>query len=129
MMKKCDTSEVNSFLTLDPIDRMEHILNLPHIAFKTFTINLDKILENDKEVTFRCFLPFDTLENFTVSSYTEEKYLKIDLTHKKITNRNMILLKCTKNPLHTGKYEVFKLTSDETTENLTVGIDLYYLQK
>jgi hypothetical protein len=130
MVKTCDdVFEVETFLNLDPIDRLEHILNLRQIAFKKFIINLDKILETDKEVTFRCFLPFDTLENFTVSSYTEEKYLKIDLTHKKITNRNMILLKCTKNPLYSDKFEVFKLTSDETTENLIVEIDLHYVEK
>lgn len=127
MSKKCETYIDNSFLSLPPIMRLEHLLNLKQAKLKSINIKLDKIVENDTSIIFRCFNPFSTLEQLSAAAYIKSKYDNIEVITKSINNKNIIKLNCTKSETWTPQTEVFELTAYEPSEDLIVKLELYYL--
>jgi hypothetical protein len=128
MPKPCERYINNSFLNLPPIMRLEHLLNLKQTKLKSIHIKLDKKVENDTTIIFSCDHPFFSLEQLSATAYITSKYETIEVITKSINNKNIIQLKCTKSSTWTTQTEVFELSAYEPSEDITVKMELYYLQ-
>jgi hypothetical protein len=127
-MPSCDSIIEESFLSLSPIKRIEHILNLKRAKLKSINLKLVKISEDDKIVSFSTTLPFDTLVDVNVVSYSDTKYDSIEVSYDRNDPTNKVAIVCAKSLTWNENMEVFMLSGYEPTQDIIVDIELYYLK-
>lgn len=128
MVKDCSEVFSKSFLALNNLSRIDTILNLEKFEIKHKILSLVKDLEDQKEVTYTCIVPFDDIEITDVSSYIKSSYKEVKFSQENINGEIKLTIVCVKSETYKDGFIVFIADIKTTKDNLSFTIELNYLQ-